>query len=85
MARGEEERRQGPEMGYRGSLYQGAFRLVEELTVCQQLLAIWNRAKGKERDALLWGDEVIFPSARLLVDVNVLHDWLGRIPRCVAR
>lgn len=24
----------------------------------QQLLAIWNRAKGKERDALLWGDEV---------------------------
>jgi glutamate--cysteine ligase catalytic subunit len=22
------------------------------------LLAIWNRAKGKERDALLWGDEV---------------------------
>jgi len=24
----------------------------------QQLLAIWRRAKGKERDALLWGDEV---------------------------
>lgn len=24
----------------------------------QQLLATWNRAKGKERDALLWGDEV---------------------------
>lgn len=24
----------------------------------QQLLAIWNKAKGKERDALLWGDEV---------------------------
>jgi len=24
----------------------------------KQLLAIWNRAKGKERDALLWGDEV---------------------------
>lgn len=22
------------------------------------MLAIWNRAKGKERDALLWGDEV---------------------------
>lgn len=21
-------------------------------------MAIWNRAKGKERDALLWGDEV---------------------------
>lgn len=27
-------------------------------TLRQQLLAIWNRAKGKERDALLWGDEV---------------------------
>lgn len=24
----------------------------------QQLLEIWRRAKGKERDALLWGDEV---------------------------
>jgi hypothetical protein len=24
----------------------------------QQLLAIWRDYKGKERDALLWGDEV---------------------------
>lgn len=24
----------------------------------EQLLANWRRAKGKERDALLWGDEV---------------------------
>ncbi|KAK0728657.1 glutamate-cysteine ligase [Lasiosphaeria miniovina] len=24
----------------------------------KQLLEIWNRAKGKERDAMLWGDEV---------------------------
>ncbi|CAG8978992.1 hypothetical protein HYALB_00011036 [Hymenoscyphus albidus] len=24
----------------------------------EQLLAVWNKAKGKERDALLWGDEV---------------------------
>lgn len=24
----------------------------------QQLLAIWRRAKGKERDVLLWGDEI---------------------------
>ncbi|KAK4634478.1 Glutamate--cysteine ligase [Fulvia fulva] len=24
----------------------------------EQLLAIWKRAKGKERDALLWGDEI---------------------------
>jgi hypothetical protein len=26
----------------------------------QQLLEIWNKAKGKERDAMLWGDEVMF-------------------------
>jgi len=30
----------------------------QRLTHLQQLLAIWNKAKGKERDALLWGDEV---------------------------
>lgn len=24
----------------------------------EQLLAVWRRAKGKERDALLWGDEI---------------------------
>lgn len=24
----------------------------------EQLLAIWHRARGKERDALLWGDEI---------------------------
>lgn len=24
----------------------------------EQLLAIWNRAKGKEGEALLWGDEI---------------------------
>lgn len=24
----------------------------------EQLLAIWSRAKGKECDAMLWGDEV---------------------------
>ncbi|KAF2197317.1 GCS-domain-containing protein [Delitschia confertaspora ATCC 74209] len=27
-------------------------------SVLQQLLAIWQNARGKERDALLWGDEV---------------------------
>jgi glutamate--cysteine ligase catalytic subunit len=28
----------------------------------KQLLEIWNKAKGKERDAMLWGDEVrLFP------------------------
>jgi hypothetical protein len=26
--------------------------------IVQQLLATWRRAKGKERDALLWGDEI---------------------------
>ena len=28
------------------------------LTRRKQLLNVWKRAKGKERDALLWGDEV---------------------------
>ena len=31
---------------------------VQSVDADQQLLAIWRRAKGKERDALLWGDEV---------------------------
>jgi len=26
--------------------------------LCQQLLELWGKAKSKERDALLWGDEV---------------------------
>jgi hypothetical protein len=34
----------------------------------QQLLAIWRNAKGKERDALLWGDEV------RLTQVSMLND-----------
>ncbi|SPO06726.1 related to gamma-glutamylcysteine synthetase [Cephalotrichum gorgonifer] len=32
----------------------------------KQLLEIWNKAKGKERDALLWGDEVEY----LVVDYS---------------
>ncbi|KAI9802689.1 MAG: Zn finger-containing GTPase- Activating Protein for ARF [Sarcosagium campestre] len=32
----------------------------------EQLLAVWQRAKGKERDALLWGDEVEY----LVVNVD---------------
>ena len=28
------------------------------LNKIQQLLNVWRKAKGKERDALLWGDEV---------------------------
>jgi hypothetical protein len=34
-------------------------------STAQQLLEIWNKAKGKERDAMLWGDEV--PSAPQIV------------------
>lgn len=33
-------------------------RLNNSNVVLQQLLAIWGNAKGKERDMLLWGDEV---------------------------
>jgi glutamate--cysteine ligase catalytic subunit len=33
----------------------------------KQLLAIWNRAKGKQRDALLWGDEVRWPIFTYLI------------------
>lgn len=51
-------------MGYRGmkDMMLGIHGLVDELWTDgrQQLLAIWSRAKGKERDALLWGDEVGF-------------------------
>ena len=50
-------------MGYQGSrrqqhlfCAQGAVAKAE--TTWQQLLEIWNKAKGKERDAMLWGDEV---------------------------
>lgn len=32
----------------------------------QQLLVIWRKAKGKERNALLWGDEVSQDPASLL-------------------
>lgn len=35
----------------------------------QQLLEIWNKAKGKERDIMLWGDEV--------------WSWLSRLPHGV--
>ena len=37
------------------------------LICIQQLLQIWNKAKGKERNALLWGDEVcLYPSPALV-------------------
>lgn len=41
--------------------------LRQPLTLLQQLLEIWNKAKGKERDALLWGDEVTRPRFNLAV------------------
>ncbi|OCT47948.1 Glutamate--cysteine ligase [Cladophialophora carrionii] len=31
---------------------------IWRLTLSKQLLGIWRKAKGKERDALLWGDEI---------------------------
>lgn len=31
---------------------------LKKLIRSQQLLTIWRKAKGKECDALLWGDEV---------------------------
>jgi hypothetical protein len=44
---------------------KGMSRLMQLVTLSdilvQQLLAIWNKAKGKEKDALLWGDEVCSP------------------------
>lgn len=36
-------------------LQLACFRLISHI---QQLLAIWKKAKSKERDVLLWGDEV---------------------------
>lgn len=37
----------------------------------EQLLAIWRRARGKERDALLWGDEIEY----LVVNLDAsLHE-----------
>lgn len=46
-------------------------RPVRKLTRTKQLLEIWNKAKNKERDALLWGDEVrpvhlVFPCSPVL-------------------
>jgi hypothetical protein len=33
-------------------------RMTIKLIGEEHLLAIWHGAKGKERDAMLWGDEV---------------------------
>ena len=47
-------------MGHQGqsTTYRLLSFLHRILTYLQQLLEIWNKAKGKERDAMLWGDEV---------------------------
>jgi len=58
MARGEEKCRPCQGLGNPGTFGKFndvSYQLTEDV---QQLLSIWNRAKGKERDALLWGDEV---------------------------
>lgn len=39
-------------------IVHGTENEVLTLLLPQQLLEIWNKAKTKERDALLWGDEV---------------------------
>jgi hypothetical protein len=44
-------------------------RACLEADVSKQLLEIWNKAKTKERDAMLWGDEV-YPT-RLSLGVAV--------------
>lgn len=54
---------EGGELRYRAPIYSPAVtRLLWSVRLrkrqSQQLLAIWRRAKGKERDALKWGDEV---------------------------
>lgn len=57
--------------------------------VAQQLLEIWNKAKGKERDALLWGDEVEYlvvtyseddPKVRLSLRQAEILDALAHSP-----
>lgn len=55
-------------MGYQGGLPRllpchFAHQLSQANKALQQLLEIWNKAKYKERDAMLWGDEVIEPRA----------------------
>jgi len=40
-------------------------------------LSIWKAAKGKEKDALLWGDEVLFSEGRVgLIAGGVYGDFI---------
>lgn len=46
--------------------------MTMKLTREKQLLTIWGKAKGKERDALLWGDEVwTFTRGNAVIDIGV--------------
>lgn len=79
MARRQEKGRPGARMGYRGiqlDLTRHQSVTFADLWFCQQLLANWRRARGKERDALLWGDEVY------LRPHNALSPW-SLTPRCM--
>jgi hypothetical protein len=59
LARGEETGKQSQRMGNRGEFFLFLYiGILETFWDSQQLLAIWNRAKGKEKDVMLWGDEV---------------------------
>jgi hypothetical protein len=57
----------------------------------QQLLEIWNKAKGKERDALLWGDEVTLSQSHAIPSLSqqLIHSrsstLSSRIPRTKKR
>ncbi|TQS31793.1 hypothetical protein Golomagni_07913, partial [Golovinomyces magnicellulatus] len=44
-------------MAFNGFLFS-ATSISTYAAALSQLLEIWNKAKGKERDAMLWGDEV---------------------------
>jgi hypothetical protein len=60
-------------MGHRGVF--AAVAKAHYSDSVQQLLVIWQRAKGKERDAMLWGDEVrpvSWPSILLINQVEYL-------------
>lgn len=64
MAGGEEASRPSKRMGYQGKFVRGLFSVWSWANhFRQQLLEIWNKAKGKERDAMLWGDEVTLPAS----------------------
>ena len=59
-------------------------RAVIDQYVSQQLLEIWNKAKGKERDIMLWGDEVLLlpPTAVCLVQPSNILSFIGRVLGC---